>query len=136
MTELRIVLAAVERPLADAWERFCDDLEFVTVHRGSILDVAADAVVSPANSYGFMDGGIDALYVDHFGDDIQLRVRRQIHDHHAGELLVGMADIVETGHSAIPFLIAAPTNGGAARTRNRRRPNRVQHLRAPSSRGN
>ena len=109
VTSLRLVLAAVEPPLAAAWERFCGDLEFVTVHRGSILDVACDAVVSPANSFGFMDGGIDALYMEAFGDDIQLRVRRQIYDHHAGELLVGVADIVDTGHPAIPFLIAAPT---------------------------
>jgi O-acetyl-ADP-ribose deacetylase (regulator of RNase III) len=109
VTELRIILAAVESPLADAWERFCGDVPFVTVHRDSILDIATDAVVSPANSYGFMDGGIDALYLDHFGPDIQSRVRRQIYDQHAGELLVGVADIVETGHETIPFLIAAPT---------------------------
>jgi hypothetical protein len=108
-TELRIILAAVESRLADARERFCGDVPFVTVHRDSILDVATDAVVSPANSYGFMDGGVDALYMNHFGHEIQSRVRRQIYDHHAGELLVGVADIVETGHRTIPFLIAAPT---------------------------
>ena len=109
MTALQLVLAAVEPSLADAWERFCGDVEFVSIHRGSILDVSCDAVVSPANSYGFMDGGIDAEYMDYFGSDIQLRVRRQIYDHHAGELVVGAADIVETGHVSIPFLIAAPT---------------------------
>jgi hypothetical protein len=73
-SELRVILAAVESPLAGAWERFCGDVPFVTVHRDSILDVAADAVVSPANSYGFMDGGIDALYMNHFGHEIQSRV--------------------------------------------------------------
>lgn len=61
-TELRIVLAAVESPLAIAWERFCGDLSFVTVRRDLILDVATDAVVSPANSYGFMDGGKAPAY--------------------------------------------------------------------------
>ena len=103
------MLAAVEGPLADAWERYCADLDFVTVHRGSILDVPCDAVVSPANSFGFMDGGIDALYMDYFGDAIQTKVRRQIYDHHAGELLVCAADVVETCDAAIPYLIAAPT---------------------------
>lgn len=109
MTSLRIVLTAVEDSLGDAWERFCGDVPFVTVHRGSIFDVESDAVVSPANSFGFMDGGIDALYMHHFGPDIQLKVRRQIYDQHAGELIVGVADIVETDHDRIPFLIAAPT---------------------------
>lgn len=56
-TAAAIVLAAVESPLADAWERFCGDLPFVTVHRGSILDVACDAVVSPANSLSIGAGG-------------------------------------------------------------------------------
>lgn len=68
-----------------------------------------DAIVSPANSYGFMDGGIDAVYVEHFGEIIQTRVRESIlYDHH-GELLVGQATIVETDDRKIPFLIAAPT---------------------------
>lgn len=105
---LKIVLTAVDRGLFDAWTEFCDDLEDVTVHRGSIFDVKADAVVSPANSFGFMDGGIDALYVDRFGAAVEDRVRRAILQHHAGELLVGAADIVETG-AAQHFLIAAPT---------------------------
>ncbi len=106
---MHIILTAVEESLAKAWEQFCGDLDFVSVHRGSILDVACDAVVSPANSFGFMDGGLDALYLDHFGNTIQHRIRRSIVDHHHGELLVGQADIVETGDANIPFLIIAPT---------------------------
>jgi O-acetyl-ADP-ribose deacetylase (regulator of RNase III) len=106
---MKLILTAVEESLADAWTKFCGDLDFVTVHHGSILDVDCDAVVSPANSYGFMDGGIDGLYMWHFGDDIQMRVRRQIFDHHHGEIIVGQADVVETGQEKIPYLIFAPT---------------------------
>ena len=106
---MKLILTAVEKSLADAWRKFCGDLDFVTVHEGSILDVECDAVVSPANSFGFMDGGIDALYMRYFGYDIQTRVRRQIYDHHHGELVVGAADAVETGDDRIPFLIVAPT---------------------------
>ena len=106
---MKLILTAVEESLADAWTKFCGDLDFVTVHQGSIFDIDCDAVVSPANSYGFMDGGIDGLYMDHFGDDIQMRVRRQIFDHHHGEIIVGCADVVETGHQKIPYLIFAPT---------------------------
>lgn len=88
---MNIVLAAVEPPLADAWEQFCGDLDFVTVYRGSILNVDCDAVVSPANSYGFMDGGIDMLYSRHFGWDVQARLQAAIRERHDGELLVGTA---------------------------------------------
>jgi O-acetyl-ADP-ribose deacetylase (regulator of RNase III) len=106
---MKIILTAVEKSLADAWRKFCGDLDFVTVRQGSILDVQCDAVVSPANSFGFMDGGIDAVYLRHFGYDLQTRVRRQIYDQHHGELVVGAADAVETGDEKIPFLIVAPT---------------------------
>jgi O-acetyl-ADP-ribose deacetylase (regulator of RNase III) len=106
---MKLILTAVEKSLADAWTKFCGDLDFVTVHQGSIFDVVCDAVVSPANSFGFMDGGIDALYMNYFGSDIQMRVRQQIFEHHHGELLVGQADVVETGNDKIPFLITAPT---------------------------
>jgi O-acetyl-ADP-ribose deacetylase (regulator of RNase III) len=106
---MKLILTAIEEPLAEAWAKFCGDLDFVTVHHGSILDIECDAIVSPANSFGFMDGGIDALYMHHFGAEIEARVRRQISEQHCGELLVGQADIVETYNTNIPFLIAAPT---------------------------
>ncbi len=106
---MKIVLAAVEKELADAWERHCADLPDVSIYRGSILALNVDAVVSPANSFGFMDGGIDHLYSHHFGWGLQDRVQELIRTRHHGELLVGAADIVETGNTKIPFLIAAPT---------------------------
>ncbi len=106
---MKLNLCSIDPRLDAAWRKACDGLDFVSFHFGSILDAGADAVVSPANSFGFMDGGLDAVYLSYFPGDIQMRVRRQIFDHHAGELLVGTADIVETGHDAIPFLIAAPT---------------------------
>lgn len=106
---MKIVLTAPEESLARAWETCCGDLASVEVYRGSILEVACDAVVSPANSFGFLDGGLDALYLEHFGSALQMQLRQQILDHHHGELVVGTAEIVETGDPTIPYLIAAPT---------------------------
>jgi O-acetyl-ADP-ribose deacetylase (regulator of RNase III) len=106
---LKIVLSAVDEDLADAWERHCGDLPDVTIHRGSILDLCIDAVVSPANSFGFMDGGIDHLYSRHFGREIQERLQEMIRTRHHGELLIGTAEIVETNNLRIPYIIAAPT---------------------------
>ncbi|MCX5658209.1 MAG: macro domain-containing protein [Planctomycetota bacterium] len=107
--DLKITLASVESPLADAWERHCGQLPGVSIHRGSILDLRVDAVVSPANSFGFMDGGIDHVYSRRFGWDVQKRLQEMIRTRHHGELLIGAAEIVETHHAAIPYVIAAPT---------------------------
>ncbi len=106
---MNIFLTSVESGLADAWERFCGDLDCVTIHQGSIFDLSCDAVVSPANSFGFMDGGIDMLYSQHFGWQVQERLQEVIRTRHHGELLVGAAEIVETDNPDLPFLIAAPT---------------------------
>jgi O-acetyl-ADP-ribose deacetylase (regulator of RNase III) len=106
---MKIILAAIETDLADAWERHCNDLPCVSVHRGSILELSVDAVVSPANSFGFVDGGIDHIYSHHFGWDVQDRLQELIRTRHHGELLVGMAEIVDTGNLRISYVIAAPT---------------------------
>ncbi|HNC46199.1 MAG TPA: macro domain-containing protein, partial [Acidobacteriota bacterium] len=65
--------------------------------------------VSPANSFGFMNGGIDLLYSQYFGWHVQEQLQQAIKTRHYGELLVGQAEIIETDHAQIPFVIAAPT---------------------------
>ncbi len=106
---VRLTLAALEPDLADAWETIAAKLPDVSVHRGSILDLHCDAYVSPANSYGFLDGGIDAVYRKHFGDSLQAAVRDRIAAKYHGEILVGQAEAVPTGRTDVPWLIVAPT---------------------------
>jgi O-acetyl-ADP-ribose deacetylase (regulator of RNase III) len=81
----------------------------ISVMVGSIIDVEVSAVVSPANSFGFMDGGVDLVYSHFFGWDVQARLQDRISHRPIGELLVGEALVVETAHPKIPFLICAPT---------------------------
>lgn len=106
---MRIILCDKDGGLAAAFRHHAEDLENVEVVEGSIFDVEADAYVSPANSYGFMDGGIDAWFLWRFGDQLQDTVRLAILKHWQGELPVGAAEIVETGDDEVPFVIAAPT---------------------------
>lgn len=105
---MRIILTATTDDLAAAWTRFCGELPGVEIYRGSILDLKVDAVVSPANSFGFMDGGIDKAYSAKF-PAIQSKLQAAIRRDYDGELLVGQAAQVETGDHDIPYLIAAPT---------------------------
>lgn len=106
---MELILTSVSEDLTDAWRRFCGGFSFVRIYEGSILDVSCDAFVSPANSFGFMDGGIDAAYLRRFGEQLQDRVQHVIRERHGGELLVGNADVVETGDLSVPYLIVAPT---------------------------
>ncbi len=81
----------------------------VVVSHGDLLAVAHNAVVSPANSQGFMDGGIDARFRSFFGAEIEHRVRDAIGRRQEGHLPVGVSLVIHTGNTKIPYLIVAPT---------------------------
>lgn len=92
-----------------AWlEAFSDDGPW-SVGSGNILHSKADAVVSPANSYGFMDGGIDLAYRNFFGLGIQNRLQSVIQRDFNGCLPVGKAIIIPTLKESILHMVAAPT---------------------------
>src|ERR1700743_1397948 len=95
--------------MALAWRKAFSDVPGVIVVEGDILKGRCDAVVSPANSFGFMDGGIDLAYRRYFGIDLQSRVQSKIRTEFLGELPVGQAMVVPTGHNIVPYLVAAPT---------------------------
>ncbi|PPK61720.1 macro domain-containing protein [Actinokineospora auranticolor] len=105
---LELVLCAREEPLADVWDEVAAQRPDIRVHRGSVLDVSAQAVVSPANSYGYMRGGIDAVYAQRF-PAVEQHVRSAVLALHGGELPVGEALIVPTGTDEPAWLITAPT---------------------------
>ena len=122
----QFVFADTNKAVIDAyreelrWKRTPAD-KWVKFHHGSILDVEADAVLSPANSFGFMDGGIDAVYLKHFGLGLQTSVQSVIYDKWRGELPVGCAEIVATGGVNHRWLVVAPTMrvpGGVGETPN------------------
>jgi O-acetyl-ADP-ribose deacetylase (regulator of RNase III) len=95
--------------LADAWQRHFAGVPGVVPATGDVFGATVDAVVSPANCFGFMDGGIDRVYSERFGWHLQDRLREAIERDFDGELPVGLALVVETGAADVPFLVAAPT---------------------------
>ena len=105
---MRIILAATDPTLAEAWERFCGDVDDVSIYRGSVLDVSCDAAVSPTDVFGFMTYGVNFGYTARFGPHVQETLQRLIRCWHHGQLPVGSAEIVPTENASIPFLIAAP----------------------------
>ncbi|MFF7635203.1 macro domain-containing protein [Kitasatospora sp. NPDC008050] len=111
---LRVVLTDINTPVVEAWRAAFADTPGVEIRRGSILDEQVDAWVSPTNSRGRMDGGVDAVIKRHLGAGIQLRVQRAIRDRFAGRLPVGSAVCVPSGADNPKFLISAPTMAQSA----------------------
>ena len=96
-------------PLVDAWSETFAERAGVIVREGDFFANDADALVSPANSFGIMDGGLDLAIRSEMGTDVQRRVQAVILERYHGEMPVGVAEIVETGHARWPFLVVAPT---------------------------
>jgi len=97
------------QPLTDAWSEVFSEHASVVVRRGDFFAEPADAMVSPANSFGIMDGGLDLAIRAQLGAEIQRRVQSVIIDRYHGEMPVGAAEIVETEDTRWPFLVVAPT---------------------------
>ncbi|KAH9490449.1 hypothetical protein Btru_033898 [Bulinus truncatus] len=114
--------------LVEEWNQaFGEYKDTVKISQGDIFKgaPAVDAIVSPANSFGYMDGGIDWVYSDFFGWQMQNRLQKVIREEFHGELPVGQAVIIPTydptettkpdissdynGGEAIEYLISAPT---------------------------
>jgi O-acetyl-ADP-ribose deacetylase (regulator of RNase III) len=66
-------------------------------------------MVSAANSFGLMDGGVDLAITRFFGVQLMERVQAHILREYLGEQPVGTSFIVETHHPKHPFLAHTPT---------------------------
>lgn len=110
MIKLKLILVDPEPGLCEAWREHFDDLpDFEVVNDRFETLPAFDCMVSAANSFGLMDGGVDLAIVDFFGlelmDSVQARILREFR----GEQPVGTSFIIETGHPKHPFLAHSPT---------------------------
>ncbi|NOT61901.1 MAG: Appr-1-p processing protein [Acidobacteria bacterium] len=107
-----IQLVAFSDELYNAWQKSFNGIADVTISHGDILTFRADAIVSPANSFGYMDGGLDLKYSQCFGWELEKKLRTHLETYHFGELPVGQAVIIPTGpidQHEIRYLISAPT---------------------------
>jgi O-acetyl-ADP-ribose deacetylase (regulator of RNase III) len=106
---MRLHLVDRSEKLVREWRVAFAAFPEVTIEHGDILKVAHTALVSPANSYGYMDGGIDLAYRNFFGRQIERKVQEKIQAVAGPYLPVGKAIVVDTGNAEIPYLVSAPT---------------------------
>lgn len=97
--------------LVDAWTATFRGTA-VSVQSGDILALArGQALVSPANSFGWMSGGLDLGIASRYAPavDIGRRVQAAIRQDAAGELPVGQALVIPTPEGPFSHLVCAPT---------------------------
>lgn len=108
---MKIVLVDINKDLVDCWKREFEEGENLEIVRGDIFGVGADAVVSPANSFGFMDGGLDLHIRNTLGEAVEEKAKEMVKGlvNSKIELLVGDAAITSVDHPEVKYMIMAPT---------------------------
>ncbi|HCT3325317.1 macro domain-containing protein [Enterobacter cloacae] len=104
MSDLHLILTTTQREVLDSFTRNFEGLPNCRIHQGFYQELRKhDAVVSPANSFGLMDGGFDLVLTQRFGEQLMKRVMMHIDEHYLGEQPVGTAFVIETGHPYTPW---------------------------------
>lgn len=96
LNQVEFLLVSPQAELISAWGAAFHGLSNFKVFRGKFEEVLEPwkYIVSPGNSYGLMDGGIDQQYLNYFGEDLQSKVQERIMNHYSGEQPVGTAFII------------------------------------------
>jgi O-acetyl-ADP-ribose deacetylase (regulator of RNase III) len=106
---VEIVLVDINPRMVRAWQHAFERNAEVRIVQGSMLNQGVDAWVSPTNSRGTMDGGLDWVIKNHLGARIEKQVKREISILYGGFLPVGHATSVETGWVVPKYVISTPT---------------------------
>ncbi len=87
----KLILRDRNEELVEQWQLHFKKFPEVEIGCGDIFDVPADTIVSPSNSFGFLNGGIDAVYTKRFGTQLQNHLQEHLQEFHSGFLPVGQA---------------------------------------------
>lgn len=92
--DLKIYLLDINKEMTDIWRRFFKNISNVEIHNvdfNTFMNEHEDveAIVSPANSFGLMDGGYDKAIIDYLGPQAQTNVLTMLNIIYKGEQPVG-----------------------------------------------
>ena len=108
--EISLILVDIDPTLCEILSSAFVPYPNVSVHHGRFESLTTyDCMVSPANSFGLMDGGIDAAIIHYFEGGLMGRVQQYILDEYLGEQPVGTSFIIPTLHPKHPWLAHTPT---------------------------
>lgn len=111
---VKVVLVDINRAVVAAWREAFERNPEVEVIHGSMLDQPTSAWCSPTNSFGRMDGGLDAVIKNQLGAKIERKVQAAIRDSYGGRLPIGHAVCTPTDKLQPRYLISTPTMAGSS----------------------
>lgn len=110
MPDFRLILVDPKLQMCAAWQDVFRGHPSVAIIPGRFEELASfDCMVSAANSFGLMDGGVDGAITRFFGVSLMERVQTRILNEYHGEQPVGTSMIVETFHPEHSYIAHTPT---------------------------
>ena len=110
MTDIELILVDPNEAVCRAWASAFAKYPSVSIVSGYFESLPEfDCMVSAANSFGLMDGGVDLAISRFFGGQLMDRVQARILRDYLGEQPIGTSIIIETGHPRHPFVAHTPT---------------------------
>lgn len=107
---IKFFLRDLDPAVVNAWNDAFKEYQNFKIELNDIFSgEPADAIISPANSFGVMDGGIDLAYTRFFGEYLPQRLQKRIIEKWHGEIPVGNAEIICIDREDYKYLISAPT---------------------------
>ncbi len=106
---MKIQLVDKNQLMIDEWNKAFIECDDIFIHCGDFFSLETECVVSPANSFCFMDGSLDYIITKKLGPQVQEKLQAILKNSLMGELLVGQALLVKTNNIDIPYCISAPT---------------------------
>ena len=108
---MEVILVDPITRLCQEWDRVFAHVDGISIFNGYFESLSGkfDCLVSAANSFGLMDGGVDLAITNFFGPSLQERVQREIWRNYRGEQPVGTCLMVATEDSRCAWLAHCPT---------------------------
>ncbi len=100
----KLILVDPKTDLCRRWKQEFRGLPHVAIVNGRFEELEEfDCMVSGANSFGLMDGGVDLAIICYFGIELMDRVQERIIRDYLGGQPVGTSIVVDTRKHQAPF---------------------------------
>ncbi|MEZ4772332.1 MAG: macro domain-containing protein [Bacteroidia bacterium] len=105
-----LILTDPKEELCVKWEQAFAQFPEVKIVNGYFEEIEKfDCMVSAANSFGLMDGGVDLAIIRFFGPELEKRVQRVIIEEYFGEQPVGTSFVIPVNNPQNQFVAHTPT---------------------------
>ena len=104
-----VILCDKNPDVVKAWHFFFDRAGRAAIKEGDILEAGCSAIVLPVNSFCIMDSGFAEDINKKTEGMLETRARKMILEKYAGEIPVGVAEVMSSGLESPKLVVLTPT---------------------------